>query len=132
MSERNVEIVRNLYDAYERSDVVTLQSLTDPDLVWQLQSELPDAATLHGYDEVLAWLTGWDAEFVGSRIDPEQFFDLDDRVLVVSRVSGRGRVSDIEVELKTTHLFTLRDGRIADVRTFFDHDAALEAAGLRG
>jgi ketosteroid isomerase-like protein len=131
MSRQNVEIVRRAYEAYEQRDAATLESLTEPDLVWELQSELPDAATLRGPDEVLAWLTGWDAEFVDSRIDPEQFVDLGDRVLVVSRVSGRGRISEAEVEVRTTHLFTLRNGRIADVRAFFDHGAALEAAGVR-
>jgi ketosteroid isomerase-like protein len=129
-SEQNVAIVRRVYEAYERRDVATIQRLVRPDLVWQPQEVVLEAATLKGVDEVLAWLADWDDQFTDSRIEPEEFIDLGDRVVVVSRVSGRGRMSDVEVDMHTAHVFSFRDGKIAGVRAFFDRDEALEAAEI--
>ena len=37
--------------------------------------------------------------------------------------------SGVPVEVDVTHVFTVRNGRIAYVRAFFDRESALEAAG---
>jgi uncharacterized protein len=128
MAQEHVEIVRQAYEAYARNDIATIERLTHPDLVWQPQEEAPEPGTLHGTQEVLSWLTDWDAQFTDARIEPEEFIDLGDRVVAVSRVKGRGRGSDVDVEMQTAHLFTFRGGRIASVRGFFDRGEALDAA----
>ena len=52
---------------------------------------------------------------------------------VVARLHWRtqGAASDIPMELEMSGVYLLRDGRIAEMRFFWDHDAALDAAGLR-
>ena len=72
----------------------------------------------------------YEAAFDEARTTPEEFRDLDDRVLMLGRVVGRGRGSGVEVESPTAFLTTLCDGRIVHVKGFLDWDQALEAAGL--
>jgi hypothetical protein len=56
---------------------------------------------------------------------------LSDQVVVPLRWGGRGKVSGAASELSETWVFTLRAGKVADVKEFANGSAALEAAGLR-
>ena len=60
---------------------------------------------------------------------PQRFFDLGERVLVLSRFEATGR-DGIEANLPMAHLWTLRDGKVVRMDAFADQQKALEAAGL--
>jgi ketosteroid isomerase-like protein len=47
------------------------------------------------------------------------------------RISGRARLSGVEVDLTFAVVYTLRDGKVARGREYWTRDQALEAAGLR-
>jgi ketosteroid isomerase-like protein len=63
---------------------------------------------------------------------PEEFIDAGpDQVLVFSREGGRGKGSGAEVITQpTAHLWTLRDGKAIRMKSYWERDDALEAAGL--
>jgi ketosteroid isomerase-like protein len=61
----------------------------------------------------------------------EELIDAGDRVVSVVTTRARGRSSGIDVEWKGhAAVWTIRDGRIAQVTWFSDRDQALEAVGL--
>jgi ketosteroid isomerase-like protein len=63
----------------------------------------------------------------------QDFRDLgEDRVLVLSRVEGRGAGSGGLVDTEMGQVYDFRDGKIAQVRTYLDHGQALKAVGLEG
>lgn len=62
------------------------------------------------------------------RIDPLEFVELDDRVVMPFRLHGRSRHSGLPLSFEYTQLFTMSDGRIAHVRMYRDKPRALEAA----
>jgi ketosteroid isomerase-like protein len=66
------------------------------------------------------------------RMVAEEFIDAGgDQVLVFSREGGRGRGSGAEVMTQpTAHLWTLHGGKAIRMRSYWDRDDALEAAGL--
>jgi len=65
------------------------------------------------------------------RIEPDEFVDGGDRVVVIGRRVGKGKGSGIEVQQPVTHVFTLHDGRVVRVELgYTGRDDALEAAGL--
>ena len=69
------------------------------------------------------------------RQHPDEFRELDDeRVLVVYRRSGRGKMSGMEItELgKGAALFHIRDGKITRIVAYFDAGNALADLGLEG
>jgi hypothetical protein len=57
---------------------------------------------------------------------------LDDRVLTLGTIEGRGRGSGVEVKAEAAWLHTVKDGLIVHLLTFATWEEAIEAAGLRG
>lgn len=53
--------------------------------------------------------------------------DHGDEVIVIWHGSGTGRASGAPVEWNETHRYTLRDGKVTEVREYRDLAAALEA-----
>ena len=85
--------------------------------------EGPEAICGFLLDELDATLAGFRPEIVGEEPLP------DGMVLTTARHSGRSRSTGLQVDQVLFHLFRLCDGKIAEVRGFTSHDAALEAAG---
>jgi ketosteroid isomerase-like protein len=68
--------------------------------------------------------------FENFRLAPQQFFEHEDKIVVVVSMTGTGRTSGVPVEERIAHLWTLRDGLAVELRAFTDPADALEAAGL--
>jgi ketosteroid isomerase-like protein len=102
----------------------------DPDIEWVEDPQRADGQVYRGHEGVRRswerWLEQWDdwgGEF-------ERFIDCGDDVLVVAHERGRGRMSWASVSSRNYLVFTIRAGKIARYREFYDEKAALEAAGL--
>jgi ketosteroid isomerase-like protein len=91
---------------------------------------VPDARTYRGYEGMLVTLRDTSDSFENFRLDPEQFFEHADKIVVILRMTGRGRTSGVPVEERIAHLWTLRDGLAVELRAFTDPADALQAAGL--
>jgi ketosteroid isomerase-like protein len=76
------------------------------------------------------WLSAWE-EF---RIKVEEYRELDDeRVLVLPRVSGRGKSSGLELGqmwTKGAALFHIREGKVTRFVFYWDRERALADLGL--
>jgi len=77
-----------------------------------------------------AVLIDWDAY----RVEAEDFRELDrDRVLVLSRATGRGKTSGLDLGQMSTagaSLFHIRDGKVIKLVNYWDRDRALADLGL--
>jgi ketosteroid isomerase-like protein len=60
----------------------------------------------------------------------ERVIDLGDRVLVLSRQSGRGKRSGVPLDTEYGDIFTIRDGKIVRWELYMERADALAAAGL--
>jgi ketosteroid isomerase-like protein len=91
-----------------------------------------DALVYRGHEGVKRaferWLEQWD-EY---GYEAERFVDCGDDVLVIGREHGRGMTSGASVSSSIYAVYTIREGKIARYREFYDEDAALEAVGLAG
>ena len=126
MSQKNVEVVRSFTDAYLRGDHAGAVSHLAPDVVYEVEQELP----LRRPDELLAMWQRWEADWERIELIPEEYIDAGDQVVLVVRYSGRARASGIELEDRLFEVHTVRDGKIARKRDFKTRSQALEAAGL--
>jgi ketosteroid isomerase-like protein len=129
MSRGNVEIVREIYRAWERGDF-TSNEWADPEIEFHIRAG-PDEAVHHGVDAMgyawREWLGAWD-EF---KTEAREFIDLGDDVLVLAEFRGRGKASGMPIEaMAGAGLFSLRDGKVVRLGTYTDPAEALEAAGL--
>ncbi len=130
MSQRNVEIVREIY-ADPRGLIGTATERATPDVEFDFTDVYPDRPVLKGVEEMRRFReTGpWSGSPI--HIEPERFLDIDDeRVLAFVRVRATGRRSGVEVDITPAHEFTIRDGQIVRFKAYGDRAEALEAAGL--
>ena len=72
------------------------------------------------------WLEAWEE----MEVTLEKVVDSDDCVVASVHVTGRGRSSGVEVDVRLHLLFKMRDEKIAYVFEYTDRAAALEGAGL--
>jgi ketosteroid isomerase-like protein len=73
------------------------------------------------------------AAWVNLRVSAEKIVGADDRVVVLNRFQGRGKESGTPtVDFSGASFFTLREGKVVMLEFFWDHQEALEAAGLSG
>jgi ketosteroid isomerase-like protein len=129
MSQENVEIVREIWADWSRPLAAPLESF-DPEIAWHTRTDAPDAGVYRGHEGV-ATLTGfWRETFVDLSLEAEEFIDGGECVIVPSQVRGRGKTSDVTVDLHYTFVCKVRDRRIVEVREFADKGEALEAVGL--
>jgi len=144
MSQENVEIVRRNYAALveglergdlERGEFDAFFEWLDAEIDWRGPREFPDLAEPRvGHDGVREYAAVLFEAIEDYRMVPEEFIDAGgDQVLVFSREGGRGRGSGAEVMTQpTAHLWTLDGGKAVRMRSYWDRDHAIEAAGLEG
>ena len=131
MSEENVEIVRRGFEAYGRRDIDAFLALVDPG--FELRSAIVGTAegrTYRGHDAVRQWFADSDAGFADLVIEPTEFRDLGDRVLVFGRIQARGRESGLPLDSPTGWVATVSDGRMTSAHGFLSREEAVDAAGL--
>jgi ketosteroid isomerase-like protein len=131
MSQENVNAVNVLFAAFANRDLVAADSVLDseveirPGLVGGLEGTI--YCGLSGNEQF--W-TDIDAVWTEFRIQPDEFRDLGDRVLILGRAFARGR-SGIALDQRAAWIAELRGGKIFKFQSFINQGEALEAAGLR-
>ena len=134
MSEENVEIVRRGYELYAAGDFEGVADLFSGD------AEIPDAGGLgvagtatgarHGPEGFLRAIEETLEAFEDYRNEVEEFIDAGEAVVVPVRITGRGRASGANVEVRLVHLWVLHDGKVIHGEVHRSTEEALEAAGL--
>ena len=132
MSEETVEAVRQVIDAFNRRDVDRVVSLCDPDYVWLPFRAQLEGTSYRGHDDVRRFVADMDEDWTGFRIDPIEFHEAGDQVVVIGQVSGRGSGSGVEIAFEGGFVFGVRDGLITHVTSYSEPRAALESVGLGG
>jgi ketosteroid isomerase-like protein len=130
MSQRDVEIVRRMYDAFHAGDANGALSYFDAGVLVDATSARPDLGVGKGREYLSAVVSSWAATWEGWRDEIAEMRDLGNRVLVVSVQRGRGKGSGVEVEARYAMLYDVADGAIVSVRMYGTVPEALEAAGL--
>jgi ketosteroid isomerase-like protein len=131
MSQENVEYVRRLVEAYGRGDFDAALANTPDDAEWVIAEENPNARTLHGPDQIRAYVRDWRETLDGMRYDIVELIDAGDAVVCQGKVTGRARNDGPEVTVALATVTYFRDGVPVKTHEFLDSADALEAAGLK-
>ena len=136
MSQENVEIVRDAAAAFNRGDFDAWLEYWADDIHYRaVEGALDDHGPIHGKDALRGHVDDWiDTldDFMGDfRIEPVELIEAgEDKVIAVTRISGRAKLSGVETDITYAALYTIRDGKIARGREYWTKEEALEAAGL--
>ena len=132
MSEENVEIARRGYAAYNRDGPYAIIEYLDPEVEWGTPEQDPFmTGTYRGHKGVRRFLDEFFELFEEARIEPEEFLDAGDRVVVPFLFTARTRETGIELTERWAHIWTIKNGKAVRLDQYTDPDKALEAAGLR-
>jgi ketosteroid isomerase-like protein len=132
MSQENVDVVRQVVDAFNRQDWVAWASHWHPDAEWHDPPEVPGSGVHRGlegirryFDELLEIAAdGWHVEVDAiESVGP-------DCVLIRARSVVIGRESGMPTEDGLFQVVDVEDGRLRRVRNFRTSREALEAVGL--
>jgi ketosteroid isomerase-like protein len=126
----NVELVRTALAAFAHGEIERAFEFAHHDLVSFRAPPLPDAQTYHGIDGVLQMYADWTADFDDFEMEPAEFVDAGDRVVVEMIQRGAGRTSGVSVEGRFWFVYTLAEGKIARQDVYQSKEQAFEAAGL--
>jgi ketosteroid isomerase-like protein len=132
VSQPNVEIVRESFEAFGRGDFDDAFAAYDPGAEWQTADDEPDSRVYRGIPELRGFVAHladpWTDRF-GPAIQWEDFIDCGDWVVVpwTGRLHGHG--SGIEIDVSETYAVLVRDGKIARVDEYRTVEQALEAVG---
>ena len=128
----DVATLEALYEAINRADLDGILEVQAEDVEWHGPPTFPDLPGPHrGHDGVRAYAASITDAWEEFSVRAERFVDLGDRVLVLTRERGRGRLSGIEVQSQpTAHLWTLRDGFVVRFQVFWEREEGLQAAGV--
>jgi ketosteroid isomerase-like protein len=131
MSQQNVELVRAAYEAIARRDREALDAILAEtvDADFRFEAVLT-GATYEGVDGFWQLLNDIE-DTVGYTPEVQEAIDLDDHVLIVVRMSGRGSRSGVSVAQQGAVLFSFDGTRLLWGKSFASKAEALEAVGRR-
>jgi uncharacterized protein len=131
VSQENVEIVRELTEAFNREDLAGMLALIAPDFEVEIPpsfSAEPD--TYRGHDGVRRYVRTFHDAMSEIRFHPERFWDEGESVVVDIRLTAKGRQTGIPVEQRLAQAWSLRGGKARGVRSYESVREALDAVGL--
>jgi uncharacterized protein len=133
MSQENVEIVRRLFEAFNRHDLQALAELSHQDVEFiSVVTVEAEAATFRGPDTWASYFAAMDQTWADWRAEDFQVLDAgDDRVVCVFRITGSGKQSGVPVERAVGVAYRIRQRKVWRMRSYLNPAEALEAVGLR-
>jgi uncharacterized protein len=116
------------YEAFNRGDVDAAVAGFHPDIEWTGPDMLPDEQTFRGPDGVRRFWGSWKEVFDDFHIEVVEVIDVDEHVIVMARVSGRGKDSGAEVTTPAfAHVWTIRDELVVRMKMLPSKEEALAA-----
>lgn len=126
----NAEFVERIYAGFARGELV--DGAFAAEVVWHGRADLPDAQVARGIEAVTEMIGRWSDSFEDFRAEVETYIDRGAAVVVPLTVRGRIAGTPNEVEMDETHVWTVRDGRVVEVREYRTLDEALGALARTG
>jgi ketosteroid isomerase-like protein len=130
MSRENVELVRTMYQAFNRGDTALALQMLHPSAELHQPPEMADAGSYYGREDFTRGLALWLREWDEPRYEPIEAREVAGNVIMRVRVSGRGRASGIPTDADFFHAWTVRDGKPHRCFVRSTEQAALEAVGV--
>jgi ketosteroid isomerase-like protein len=123
MSDENVELVRRIYEAWEREE--SAGDFIAEDIEYVNPSYAVEPGTRRGRKSFRVIRETY-GDF---QIRVERYVDAGEEVVVLAQYKGSGQGSGVPVSGEHGYVWTVRDGQAVRFQWFQSHREALEAAG---
>jgi uncharacterized protein len=132
-SNPNIALIQSLYAAFGRGDIDSIEAATTPDVTFGLDGRLQDAPIFRyhkGHAGVRDFFRILAETHDITSFTPEEFYSDRDKVFVLGRYGWTMKPSGHSGESEWLHVWTIRNGKVAAVRSL--NDTALLAEAWRG
>jgi ketosteroid isomerase-like protein len=130
MSQAEIETLRVGYEAVSRGDWDAASRFAHPEFELRTADRVPNPGTYRGPEEVRRFFEDLFEPFEEVVVEPEEFFERADQIVVFVLTRFRPTGSSAVVENRIGHLWTMREGKATRLQVFPRREDALEAAGL--
>jgi ketosteroid isomerase-like protein len=127
MSAEDVTVLRDAYGAFARQDIPGVMAAFDENIEWRTPDSLPFGGTYHGHDGVGGFFGQLGTYWHELSVEPEEFIDGGDTIVVVARV--RGTAAGGALDQQHVHIWRMRGGKAASCTEYSDTARALQALG---
>ncbi len=133
MSQENVEIVRRLFETFNRQDASAVAELWAPDAEWRpafIGGGQLESAVFRGPEGMAEFVAVQSETWESVHAEPVKMRDLGDTVLVEVHLSAVGRGSGVPVDVITWNVFEVLDSRFISGTAYTSSAEALKSVGL--
>ena len=131
----NVNLVKNLYDAFGRGDIPTVLDAMSPDIHWHSAESnpyMPSGEAWVGPDAILNNLfVRLGAEWDAFSVLPKSFHDAGDSVIVEARYSGTYKATGKSMDTQVCHVWDVKDGKATRFQQYLDTAKFQDVMGAR-
>jgi ketosteroid isomerase-like protein len=124
----NADLVRSLFDDFNRGDFEAAFAKIEGDVDWGEPPDMPDTGGAYrGHEGLVAGFGRFMGAWESISVDLEEVVERAGRVVVQTHWRGRSKGTGIEVDQRVAQVYELRDGKVTRVRQFRTLDEALAA-----
>jgi ketosteroid isomerase-like protein len=128
VASSNVELVREVYDAWARGDFSGSLDLYDEAITYTTFAAEGDELVLHGLEAVVRWNRQFFSQWRNFRVEARELFDRGEKVLVIGHQHAEGKGSGAPIDMPVFAVWTFRGGRVIELLITRHREKALEAA----
>jgi uncharacterized protein len=125
----NVDLTRKVYDAFNRGDLPAVLGAMDDNIRWEEPESVPygshtgpESVAEKVFQPVVQHLEGFS-------VQPGEWVDGGNTVVVLGRYRGRGSVTGKELDTPFIHVWRFTEGKVSGFRTSFDTYHWLQVIG---
>lgn len=126
------EALRSAYAALNRNDIPGFAALFAEDIERIEPADFPQGGTYRGLDAVREHISTARSTWAEGGCEPERFVVAGDRVIVLIHVRVRLKHEAEWREGRLADVYTFRDGKVIEFRTFADERQAFEWVRIGG
>jgi ketosteroid isomerase-like protein len=113
MSEENVRVVQQIYEAFGQGDVPAVLGNFDPEVEWHAAEGLPWGGVHNGREAVAENVFGaLMAAVDGFAITRDRYIDSGEFVVVLGRYGGTGKQGGKPLDAAFAHVWEFGDGKL--------------------
>ena len=128
MSRENVAVVQRGFEHFLVAGEPLWESFHETVEVYD--HDTVDQGEYRGHAGVRRWLEDWSVAWSEFSMEPEQFLDVGERVVMVFRMKATGLGSGVAIERQDAMVFTVRDSKVVRVDYYNNKEEAFEVVGL--
>ena len=127
--QQNIEVVKKGYEAFGSGNIPDLLDLFDENIEWRSPKVegSPLKEEYNGRDSVAEFFKTLGESETFNRFEPQEFIAQGDKVVVLGTMDSTVNSTGRDYQSDWVHIFTLRDGKVANFKEFYDNAAVSRA-----